>query len=412
MEIINLIREGKLGAAYILARYFYKIGQPKIDDAMYDRLEKTIKEKAYDQYKEYLTRTYDDDPVPVQLLDYIGVKPVFGALNKDRLDLYGYLNEEKSFSIESVTSYEEAYTFFLKLVENQLDFVVSLKLDGVNTKMLYMNDKFALSLSRGRSSDSLDFTDNSARILPQTLNTGKDILRVTGESYVVNEGLPVLRKKYDKDDGFVSGKSAAVSLLRVSYDTEDYQFIKTKVFFAEGLDDTLTGTFEKLKDNGFDTVPYKKISWKDIPIEKEKFNSWLKAEVFDYLADEGKGIPSDGVVVEVDDLNWVGEVHNQYVSRQLALKFEQWSYQLYKGVITNILVEQRRVNKSIRIEIEPLTTVDGCKAAVINGFTPAILIANDYCVGSTVPFERNSNAYNNVVYGKRLEELLAEEKSD
>lgn len=411
--IQNFIDEKRYGAVFVLARYFYRIGEPVVNDPYYDRLEKLLKEHCYDTFKDYFERTYDEDPIPYELLEEMGVKPIVPTSCTERLELYEYLNEDKSFSIESVTSYEEAYPFFRTLRESKLDFSVSLKVDGVNTKNLYVDGKFALSLSRGRDEgDSFDYTDNEAKVIPPIFKNGQKIMKLTGESYVVDEGLPLLRQKYRKPEGYVSGKSSAISLLRVEHELEDYQYLKTRVFSAEGIADTMTEMFRKLEDAGFDTVPHFTLSWECIPETEDEFKSWLKSEVFDKIWEMSKGIPSDGVVIEVDDLSWVGTQHNQYVSRQLALKFEQWSYQVYKGVITDIRIEQRRVNKSVRVEIEPLRTLDGNQARVINSFNPAILINNDLYVGKEVYFERNSNAFNSVIHGDRLAQILESEEND
>lgn len=406
ITINDLIHCKKFGTLFILARYFYRIGEPILSDAYYDVLEKALREHHYETFKEYLNRTYDDDPVPVDLLNIIGINPIQPHYDsKERSDLYAYLNEDKSFSIASVTSYAEAFPFFEMMRTEKLDVVVSLKIDGVNTKMLYENDKFALSISRGRAEgNSFDYTDNSAKIMPLEFKTGKQLLKVTGESFVTDEGLPVLRQRYSKPDGYVTGKSAAISMLRVRHRHEDYQYLKTKVFSAE-FGDTLSDSLLVMKDAGFDVVPFFIIRWQEIPIEFDEFCNWAKSSIFDSMWNLGKGIPSDGVVIEVNDLHWTGVQHNQYVNRQLALKFEQWSYKVYKGVITNILIEQRRVNKSVRIEIEPIVTSDGNKARVINSYNPSILINNDLYVGKVVFFERNSNAFNTVIHGERLKEL-------
>ena len=62
MTIKDLLQQKRLGAVYVLARYFYKIGEPVLSDEDYDKMEKIVRENAYDTFKEYLERTYDDDP--------------------------------------------------------------------------------------------------------------------------------------------------------------------------------------------------------------------------------------------------------------------------------------------------------------------------------------------------------------
>ena len=394
---------------YVLARYFYRIGEPFLEDGVYDTIERMLKQTSYCELKDYFERTYDDDPVPVELLAEIGVEPVKFLNIAEREDYFTSLNEDKSLSITSVTSYEEAWKFFEFLRDEKLDFMTSLKIDGDNTKMLYSDDEFALSMSRGRKGTSFDFTEQSAKVMPRVLKSGQKYMYVYGESYVEEEALPILRSEYDYNK-YKTCKSAAISMLRVKHKPEHYKYLKTRVFYAEGLENTLHEMFDNLESQGISVAPHKMISWQDIPANFETFKVWLKNNVFDYYERVGKGIPSDGVVIEVDDLLWIGEQKNQYTNRQLALKFEQWGFRYETGVITDIKVEQRRVYKSVRVMIEPVIQYDGCTATCINVFDPSILINNNLKVGEKVFFEKNSGAVNILIHGQKLRLMSKEEE--
>lgn len=403
----GLIDSKEFDKLFILARYYYRIGEPIITDKYYDALEQALRREFYEEYKDYLDRTYDDDPVPVELLSELGLTPVYSVNASERNELYNYLNEDKSYSIKSVHGYKAAFEYFKMLKREQKDFVASLKMDGVNTKMLYKDNYFALSLSRGRNAgDSFDYTKNSAKVMPRKLDLNDSLVKLTGESYVLPEALEILRQKYGKPDGYVTSKSAAISMLRVEHEQEDYKYLKTRVFSIEGASDTLTGTFEFLDSRGIETPPYKLVRWEEIPDDYDTFKEWVKSEILDSIWVAGEGMPSDGVVIEVNDLHWHGVENHQYVSRQLALKFEYWGNSYYKGIVKSIHVEQQRVNKSIRIEIEPIRTEDGSKATYINSFSPAILFNADAKVGNTIYFERNSNAINVLLYGEKLKAVL------
>lgn len=375
---------------------------------MYDSLTKSIKNSYYDLFKEYLERTYDDDPIPYDLLKEVGIKPVEIISRKDRAGLYAQLDEEKSLSIESVTSYEEVFPFFLNCRNMQKDITMSLKMDGINTKMLYQNDKFGVAVSRARSGDGFDFTDTLANIIPLNINTGKQELKITGESYVMPDGLQVLRDKYDNKK-YKTSKSAAISMLRVKHDAEDYKYLRTKIFSVEGLCDSLYETYSLLRTLGFDSVPFLLVKWQDIPNNLAEFTVFLK-EKFEQLRkwQEEENIPADGVVCAIDDLLWNDTITNQYSNKQIACKFEYWKFDVYKARVTEIVTEQRRVNVSVKVKIETMTTSDDCEARVINSFNPAILVANDIRVGTEIYFERNSGAVNILIHGKRLEDILKE----
>lgn len=408
MTLRELISNHDYKNVYILARYFYRIGEPFMEDGMYDTIERNLK-IMMPELKEYFERSYDDDPVPFDLLRSIGVEPARFISLSNKSELYRYLDEEKSTSIKSVVSYEEAYEYFMFLRRIKQDFVASLKMDGNNTKMLYVDSEYVLSLSRGRKGEAFDFTENSAKVMPRFISSANKYMKVTGESFVEQEALEYLRNKYNKEK-YRTCKSAAISMLRVAHDRKDYKYLTTRVFMAEGLADTIDEMFRKLESDGVKTAPHKLFSWKDIPVDIEEFRKWLKQEIFDYIYDVGAGIPSDGVVIEVNDLLWAGEQHDQYSNRQCALKFEQWAFHYDKGIITDIKIEQRRVFKSVRVVIEPITTYDGCEAKYINSFDPSILIKNDLCIGKEVYFERNSGAVNILIHGERLSTLKCSEE--
>lgn len=406
----DLLSEKRYSDIWILARYFYRIGEaPIITDSVYDRMTNLFRENCYDELQAYLDRTYDDDPIPYDLLEEIGVRPYVPVTKVGRNDLFDLLNEDKSLSIDSIVNYRSAYDFLMDKVDNKLDVVASLKMDGVNVKSLYQSGKFSLSLSRGRASNSFDFTDQAAYVLPAFINNDLPELRVTGECFVVKEGLEKLRAKYAKDK-YKTSKSAAISLLRVKHSINDYKDLRLKVFAAEGLADTVIKTFEILKSFGFDVVPYLFIPWDTIPKDYDEFCIWLRNAVFQQMYDAqlAGDMPADGVVLEVNNYGWQDTISNQYSNRQIACKFDFWAFESYKAIVKEIVIVQRRVTASVRVKIEPMQTNDACEAKIINIFNPSILIHNDIKVGDFVYFERNSGAVNILIHGKRLDDLLKE----
>lgn len=410
MTIQDLINEKKYFHVWVLARYFYRVGEePILTDEDYDKLTNIFKEKYYEQAKDYLERTYDDDPVPVDLLNLIGMEPVEFSNFADRQIYASALDEEKSLSINSVTSYEEAFEFCKEKKALGLDLIASLKIDGVNHKDLYIDDTLKLSMSRGRAGYGFDYTEQIFNCLPFKINTTIKELKITGECYVTKAGLPILRERY-RNDKYKTSKSSAISMLRVKHASSDYQYLKAKVFAAEGLSNTLEETFITLEKNGFDVVPYIKILAESIPDDFEEFKKWFKENVMDsiYAMQVEEDIPADGMVLEVNDLLWDDTISAQYSDKQLACKFEYWSYDVYKAVVTDIVTTQKRVNASIRIKIQPLITNDDCEAKWINGFNPDILIRNDIRPGTEAYFERNSGAVNILIHGKRLNDMLKE----
>lgn len=400
-----LLKHNRLEDAFALARYSYRIGEPVLSDSQYDKFERNFRSTFPES--EYVSRTYDDDPVPYGILDEFGILPATFNSASDYNDMVMVLNDEKSLSMSSVTSAEDAWPYFQMLRANKLDFMASTKVDGVNTKMLYYEGDLLISLSRGRgAATSFNYMEGSSKVMPKTMHDfgGISKLRVTGESYVDHDRLQYFRDKYNPIR-YKTSKSAAISMLRTVHSTPDYKYLHTAVFAADGLENSLEKMFNHLMIEGFEVVPHELHSWMEIPQDFQNFSEWLATKVMAPIARKSAGMPSDGCAIEVNDLLWHGEQNGQYSTRQLALKFGPWEFHVYKGKIVNIMLEQKRVYKSVRIQIEPITTDDECRAEFINSFNPSILVDNDLYVGKEVYFEKNAGAVNILIHGDRLEQM-------
>lgn len=405
----QLIESERVEDAFILARYMYRVGEPIIDDVTYENFVAKIRGK-FPRLEPFWDRTYDEDPVPYDLLDEFKLQEVGVAKTEYTEDLQKLFGEDKSLSIRSVTQYREAWDFFQAHRVAKNDIFVAIKVDGNNTREVYKNGEFRLSLSRGRNTDTcFDFSHSMRKVLPEKLVGVPEDFVLYGEAYVEESYLPKLRAKYHTVDKFKTARTTAMSMLRLNtYDDEDYSHLKFKAFSAPGMRETVSETYQFLESLGFETPPHKLIRWKEFPEDFSLFSEWLDREVFAPLSEYQSEIASDGIVAEVNQYNWFGEINGNYSTRQLALKFGPWNFAYAKGIVSDIVVKQRRVLACVKIAIEPLTTQDGCEARVINVFNPDILIKAGLRKGSTVYFERNSGAVNILLHGKKLELVLEE----
>lgn len=411
---LQLLRANRPGDAYRLVRYLYRVGEPLIDDSTYEKFDKMVRERL-PEMSDYFTRSYDDDPIPTDLLKEFGfiTESSLELVEEDAVnveELKQIFGEDKSLSIHSVTRYEEAWEFFSKHKSNGNDLFISIKVDGINTRCVYKDNVFRLALSRGRNTEStFDFTTSLAKVIPNRLSDVSSEFVPYGESYVEESYLPRLKEKYNQVNKFKTARTTALSLLRLhTYDAEDYSHLKFKAFSAPGFRDTVSETYEALEELGFSTPPHKLVHYQEIPESFEEFKHWLDKAIFTPLAEYQSEIASDGLVVEVNDYNWVGSIYGNYSTRQLALKFGPWDFSYAKGVVSGIVVQQRRVLACVKVTIEPITTQDGCEAKVINVFNPDILINAGLHIGSTVYFERNSGAVNILLRGKKLELAMSD----
>ncbi len=137
----------------------------------------------------------------------------------------------------------------------------------------------------------------------------------------------------------------------MKHQIEDYKDLHIKVFAAEGLSDTVVGTFERLQSMGFEVVPYLFIPWDIIPQDFDQFCLWLGKEVFDPIYEKQieQDMPADGLVLEVNDYNWTDIVTNQYSNRQL-IHVEHFSGNSAL-VLTNTLNALSSVSKNSKLFI-------------------------------------------------------------
>lgn len=398
MDLNVLVKNKRYKDLFVISRYLYRIGKPIISDEVYDKLERSFRENNI--LPEYLNRTYDDDPIPAELLKEFNLLHLIPKETKSNSEFVRQLDEDKSLSIKALTTVEEVFNF-IKGVEGE-DIIVSLKVDGVNSKTLYVDGNYELSLSRARDGDAIDYTKNIKNCLPKNIETDKKFVKVFAECFVFEKYLPVLRRL--DPDSYKTPKSSAISLLRVSHDIQHYKYLKVLAFAVDGVSDITTKEeeFKYLQQNGFTVSPYKVFKAESIPKDFNNFEKWL-LDVCDLFSSNTSAIPSDGLVFEVNNLKYEATITNQYSSRNIAVKLAQWKHKKYKGVVEEILIEQKRVKASCRVKIKPIKTADSCSAEYINVFNPSILISQGINVGSEIEFERNSGAVNILLYGKRLD---------
>ena len=409
MEITDMQESLEL---YIICRYLYRVGKSPLTDAQYESLHEWV--LGTGELPDYVSRTYDDDPIPWDLLNRYGysfveeISPEISQNSAEKQAGFEFLVEDKSFSIRALKDFFELWSWFQKFPNIRK--IASIKLDGNNVKSLVGSDTFILSLTRGRSSNGFDVTSAINRLYPEGVKLPEGSV-VRGECFVFPSKLEELRSYYG-DDIYKTPKSAAISLLRRPNDhlPVHYNGLSYVIFSCDGLSDCVSGTYQKLHSLGLSVPPYEILVGE--PLEYSEFCLWI-SEILDKLweVQQEMGMPADGVVIELDEFDIDTAVSYQYQDGQVAVKFSHWSPRLYQGIIKDILVEQRRVHCSWRVRIEPVTTDDGCEATTINIFNPSFLLDFGLEIGSMIEFERNAGAVNILVNGKKIKLSENEQES-
>ena len=378
---------------FIISRYFYRIGNPILSDDDYDFLYEYFEKNNI--LKDYTSRVYDDDPVPAALLSKCGY---LGSHIESSRDM-SFLAEDKSLSIRKADSMRQVFDF-CRCYPGQAK-ILSNKMDGNNVKSEVEDGKWKLSLTRGRASNGIDITEAMLKIIPKKIYMDGHRV-VTGEVFLPPKYLEFVRNKYGNGQNiYKTSRSAALSFLRRPFDHEgkDYNLLDFRVFSCDGLNTTVSGTYQDLSKCGFKIPHY--ILIENEPEDFEQFSSWMTG-VMDQMwyKQVEYNLPSDGLVLELDNLLFKTKIKDQYDERQIALKFYKWQSETYEGKITSIVVAQRRVFCCCKVTIDHVITSDGCSATTINTHNPSFLIELGLNVGDSIQFRRQSGAVNVMVNGK------------
>lgn len=383
-------------------RIAYKFGQHVIPDQEYDSIEKLY--FATFPNISYLNNVVDDDlvaeatPVVNDAIRMAGVRSSQQNTAKvvPSTGSYAILNAEKSTSIMPLRSVEETYTWLKQAPAVATHW--SLKVDGVNTKMLFKDNGGGIdvAVSRGRAADGWDYTEAVSMVVSyQGIDVSELAGRITGEGIVDPSALEMFRVKYAGKD-YKSPKSTAGAMLRAPqfFDKEDYKYLHLYPF--EIADTRKDIAFERLRKCGFAPPPDITIPDGGIPLDSiEGFEEWLTTTILDPLWEDGqkRNIGSDGVVLQL-----LTDVENdradKYSDLNIALKFSHWTEAEYTSIVKDILCEQRRVEMSVVLEIEPVTTRDLNVATRVSVGSSAILVEDNVRVGDRIRFARKSEAIN------------------
>jgi NAD-dependent DNA ligase len=403
----TLLSSSRIQELFILSRAMYRLGSPIISDQMYDKIFNSFETSGV--LPEFVGRTYDDDPIPHELMKEFGLEWQIPINPEHRAKLHSLLETEKTTSIRPITEYSHAWGFIQSTFGK--DLVFSLKADGIFTQKAYKEYDFSIGLSRGRTGECLDLTDGLSYLVPRMVDPEKapPLFRVYSECQAKSKSLDYLRAKYAIDK-YKQEKTAARSMLASVRDADDYKnHLNLLTFRVEGVGTTISESLKFAEDLGFTTIPYLKVNADDVPKTYEEFIEWIR-NILDYLHDKQieLDIAADGVVVEVDDKSFIPDQVGQYTARNAALKLEHWSYVVYPAIVEGIITEQGAMFGSCKIAIKPMTTVDRTTAKLVNGFNLSVIEANGIFPGKRIYFERNSGAINTLLYGGRLQEVYVE----
>lgn len=273
-------------------RLYYKDAQPKINDQAYDRLKAQLAEL------EAANPEFNFDKSPTQ------------SVGDDRLEVFeSYRHRKPMLSLDNTYSSEELIEFGLRLSkrfpDQELQYLVEPKIDGVAVSLTYEAGKFVRAVSRGNGAKGDDITQNVKSIegLPMQIASAPNIIEVRGEIYMRHEEFERINANREAEGQplYANPRNLAAGTIKLLDPNEARSRKLNIVLYGIGACEpdnffsTQTSIQEKLAEWDF---PVLEKYWLADGIEE----AWKNIEELDTLR-QGFNYPTDGAVVKLNDFS-------------------------------------------------------------------------------------------------------------
>lgn len=330
---------------YILARWFYKMGEPFLSDPEYDRLEKDFKLEYPESSYSQLSWSLDD--CPVELLKKYHREDLIQQV------VMGYA-AESIYSINNESEFNQTFRGLNK--RSRLSF----KIDGWNTRVSYYNGVIAKVESRGRSGNNLSM-NNIARLFPKKIPF-KGRVAVTGELSIPNK----LWLEFKELTGNADQRASVRTALARSA-VEYLAFCAFNLFIE---DDPYTGDqYELLNKLGFTTPRFYWVNNFEELKKTMAYMSYINV-AYDFL--------TDGLVIENEDI-------------QLAIRLGAWEEKVFKSYVTSYEESQGMYGTFLKVNCYPII-VGGKTFSKISINNVASILENNLRIGYPIAFNKRSEA--------------------
>lgn len=396
-------------AVLLIARYMYANGVNYISDAEYDVLSKEVVNAG-----NKLSPIYEEDPVPYEAFSLIM------GFNKEATDEYlkttipnsikttdifqtdasnmDFLTESASLSINAVHKFDEAFYWFREHIGEEI--VISAKIDGINTRRGYIRNgdhlEFKAALTRGRSSDPIDITNNMKKISPSIIKDCTDNLLIYSETVAKSSFIDEANQKYSCD--YTIPRGLAMAMMRVDkFEDSDYVNLKSYVFRVD-WGATLVDGLKLAEKLGFEVVPYTVYTYAGESFEEFK-NQIEQVMCSIKSTTDAMDIVTDGMVAEVNDrLSFSsGKINNNYSSENIALKIGLWEPGVYTSKVIGLDLSPQFDRCACVAIVEPVVAKGGQTISRVNCYNPNVLFEHDILPGAIIRFEYKNETTVNIL---------------
>ena len=291
---------------------------------------------------------------------------VNGDISLDEEDLLSY----PSKSIEPVRTIEEAYRRAKNL--NGL-LCCSAKIDGTNLRIKQEGSKALCAITKGRAGRKFfNVTDGVNKCGKLKDMSGYNMF----EAFVFN-------KELKKHPYYSTSRGCALSLLRfVVGPTTDANL----AFIGRKEYDSLYDLYEEAESKGYFVPPHIRIHSDDIT-SIEVFKDIMR-QIWEASSD----YMTDGMVVKLDDYSRYKALggDDNYDFGGFAVKAGYWSQSEKETIVTDILVQTKGSNGSVKLKVEPIN-FNGTTITTVNMYNLANVINNNIKVGDRICVTYKSN---------------------
>ena len=349
---------------------YYVLDNPSVSDREYDKL--------YDELRELERES--GTVLPESPTRRVGGEPVKGFQRHTHI--------ARLYSLDKAVTEDELSAFFTRVqkVNENAEFTVEYKFDGLTMCLTYENGAFVRATTRGNGVEGEDVTAQALTVKSFPLKIGyKGTLEVRGEAVIRLSAL----EKYNAahpEEPLKNARNAAAGAIR-NLDPKVTATRNPEILFydvnymSESPVGSQTEAMEFLKREGFKTYPYFKLckSFEEVQAAIDEIE--IERKKIDVL--------TDGAVVKVNSETTRAEMgHTDKFPRwAIAYKFEA---EEVESTVKNVFWQVGRTGKLTPLaEIEPVELAGATvRRATLNNFGD--LTRKDVKVGSRVLVRRSN----------------------
>ncbi|TYQ18373.1 UNVERIFIED_CONTAM: DNA ligase (NAD+) [Acetivibrio alkalicellulosi] len=372
---------------------YYVEDSPEIEDYEYDELYKEL-EKLEELYPEFVS---EDSPTK-----RVGGQPLAGFEK--------VVHSTHMQSLSDVFSEEEVYSFDKRVreaTEDNVEYVVEKKIDGLSVSLIYENGKFIKGATRGDGFVGEDVSQNLKTIksIPLVLKTHLPLLEVRGEVFISKKDFIKINEQQESagQQLFANPRNAAAGSLRqLDPKIASSRKLDIYVFNIQAVSgksfSTHCQTLEFLKESGFKVSPGYNVC-KNV----EEVLTHIRE-----IADERERLPFeiDGAVVKVNSLEQREQLGSTSKAPKWAVAYK-YPAEIKETVIKDIWVNVGRTGVLTPNAVLEPVRIAGTTVSKATLHNMDYIKERDIQVGDTVKIRKAGDIIPEVVevvFEKRISE--------